>query len=42
MRVCVAGPYLEDFDATDAINLWLSDGPGTRHIEGHKAPVKHL
>ena len=41
LRVCVDGPSLEDFDATDAINLWLSDGPGTRHIEGHKAPVKH-
>ena len=32
MSICVDGPSLEDFDATESINVWLMEGTGTRHL----------
>ena len=29
MSICVDGPSLEDFDATESINVWLMKGTGT-------------
>ena len=29
MSICVDGPSLEDFDATESINVWLMEGTGT-------------
>jgi hypothetical protein len=40
MRIYVDGPKLADFDPTESINIWLTDGPGTRHIVGHALPQK--
>ena len=36
MSICVDGPSLEDFDATESINVWLMEGTGTRHLDGHQ------
>ena len=36
MSICVDGPSLEDFDATESINMWLMEGTGTRHLDGHQ------
>ena len=36
MTICVDGPSLEDFDPTAAVNAWLTSGPGTKHLGGHK------
>ena len=36
IRICVDGPSLEDFDATESINVWLMEGTGTRHLDGHQ------
>ena len=33
MSICVDGPALEDFDATESINMWLSDsGMPSMHV----------
>ena len=29
MSICVDGPSLEDFDATESIHVWLMEGTGT-------------
>ena len=36
MSICVDGPSLEDFDATESINVWLMERTGTRHLDGHQ------
>ena len=36
MSICVDGPSLEDFDVTESINVWLMEGTGIRHLDGHQ------
>ena len=42
MTICVDGPVMEDFDAIESINLWQSEGSGTRHLDGHRAKCSSL
>ena len=37
MTICVDVPVLEDFDATESSNLWLSENSGMRRLDGHRA-----
>ena len=37
MSICVDGPALEDFDATESINVWLMEGTGTRMVTNQRA-----
>ena len=39
MKINCDGPSDNDFDPEEAINKWLTSGPGGRHIAGHKVPV---
>lgn len=41
MRVKSDGPDLSQYNPTAAIHLWMSSGPGTRHLSGHQKPQKH-
>ena len=36
MSICVDGPSLEDFDATESINVWLMEGTGTRMVTNQR------
>ncbi|XP_053398529.1 zinc finger protein 862-like isoform X1 [Mercenaria mercenaria] len=40
MRVHADGPPAALFDPQPAIHHWMSSGPGTRHLGGHKIPQK--
>ena len=40
MRVHSDGPSIVSFNPQSAIHHWLSSGPGTRHLRGHKVPQK--
>ena len=40
MRISIDGPSVEDFDPDEAINVWQHEGPGTRHLSGHKLWAK--
>ena len=35
--ICVDGPALEDFDATEGINVWLMEGTGTMMLTNQRA-----
>ena len=39
MKIKCDGPSDNDFDPEEAINKWLTNGPGGRDIAGHKVPV---
>ena len=39
MKINCDGPSDNDFDPEEAINNWVTSGPGGRHIAGHKVPV---
>ena len=36
MSICVDGPALESFDATEKINVWLMERTGIRNLDGHQ------
>ena len=36
MTIYVDGPTFDDFDATERMNMWLTQGSGTTHLEGHR------
>ena len=36
MSICVDGPSLKDVDASESINMWLMEGTGSRHVDGHQ------
>lgn len=42
MKINCDGPSDNDFDPEEAINKWLTSGPGGRHIAGHKVPVPRV
>ena len=42
MKINCDGPSDNDFDPEEAINKWLTSGPGARHIAGHKVPVPRV
>lgn len=38
MRIAIDGPEIEKFQATAAINHWVINTKGTRHVKGHAFP----
>ena len=42
MKINCDGPSDNDFDPEEAINKWLTSGPGGRHIAGHKVPFPRV
>ena len=42
MKINCNGPSDNDFDPEEAINKWLTSGPGGRHIARHKVPAPRV
>ena len=40
LEVKLNGPSIKDFSPATAIMHWLENGPGKRHIGGHKTKEK--